>query len=382
MITSLRRFYTRNRRRLFLTSGILALLYFGVGYLKQRFIEYQVKLAQERMQREQIRKRFEQTQEDATYTIYSLTSRLNASVVESLNVEQITGALQQRRLEKKDVGSVSGISDISSVTEDHTEGRKSKNELWQELKVVSLTRLITLVYADALLVLFTRLQLNVLARREYLEDALEIASKKHGIRKVEMLDRSHSVNEEAYLSFSWWLLNRGWIMLREHVKHSVEEVFEEITPRYELDVDELAVLLQKTQLGIDKSVKLDELLLPTKSLENFVVQQTLDADTLAVLSNDTSTLRVLVDETRDYVQSSSSVIVLNSLINVSFGILLKEIDSLKKGDDGKVKLAVVLAQTSKLAHGFKRPEQCEFVQAMDRVTELDELSASVYSNFG
>jgi peroxin-3 len=361
-------------------------LYFGIGYIKQKFVEYQLRLTQERFQREQIRKRFEQTQEDASYTIFSLCHRLNASVFESLNVEEITRALQMRRLEKKDgvASSVSGVSDISSVTNDESvQGdRKSKNELWQELKVVSLTRLITLIYADALMVLFTRLQLNILARREYLEDALELASKRHGFNKIEMVDRSDHVNEEAYLSFSWWMLNRGWIMIRERVKSSVEEVFEEITPRYELDVDELSVLLQKTQLLIERDLSLDDTLLPPKNLETFVVQQTLDEETLSLLTKDMETLRVLVDETHNYVSSSSSQIVLNSLINVSFGVLLKEIDALKKQENGRLKLAVVLATTSKLAHVFKKPELSEFVQAMDRVVELDELSASVYSNFG
>lgn len=391
MFVGIRQFIQRNRRRFLFSTGVIALVYFALGYIQKKFQEYQLRLTEERFQREQIRRRFEQTQKDALYTIYSLCPALNGAVFDGLNVEEITQALQQRRLEKKTTES-SGVgsttSDLSSVTNDNAEnsvvldGRKSKNELWTELKIVSLTRLITLVYCDALLVLFTRLQLNVLARREYLEDALQLASKKHGIKKgIEMVDHADYVNEQAYLSFSWWLLNRGWIQIREKVKHAVEEVFEEITPRYELDVEEFSLLLQKTQLLIEKDFPLSELVLPPRNLENFVIQQTLDEETLSTLMKDPGNLRVLVDETAEYVSSSSSQIVLRSLVATAFGMALHAVGEAGSRTGGRVKLAVVLATTSKLAHEFKQPGS-EFVGAMDRVGELDELSASVYSNFG
>ncbi|CAM9018907.1 unnamed protein product [Wickerhamomyces anomalus] len=374
MFSSISSFFRRNRKRVFISSSVLALLYFGVGYLRQKFIDYQLKLAEERFSREQIRRRFEQTQKDALYTIYALIPVLSAPIFESLPVEEITKSLQARRLEKK-TGGLSGSSNLgassigdegSSTTTDqqpvdaqspNTLDRKTKNELWSELKSQTLTRLLTLIYSNALLILFTRLQLNILARREYLEDALKVAATKHGFNdRIDMVDNTSTestnyVNEQAYLSYSWWLLNRGWITIRERVKNAVDEVFEEINPRAELSLDDFR--------NLDR------------------------------LSKDNSILRILIDETKNYVNSSSSQIVLNSLINVGITTVLNNIAlSLSAKDPNqeppneiKVKLAILLANVTRASNDFKNSTKSDYVNNMDKVPELDELSASVYSNF-
>lgn len=415
MFTSISQFFRRNRKRVFIGSSVIAIVYFGVGYLRQKFIDYQLKLAEERFSREQIRRRFEQTQKDALYTIYALIPVLATPIFESLPVEEITKSLQARRLEKKGLtGSTIGASSIgdenSSTTTDqaalnpqspNTLERKTKNELWGELKSQSLTRLLTLIYSNALLILFTRLQLNILARREYLEDALKVAATKHGFseKKIDLVDNTSAestnyVNEQAYLSFSWWLLNRGWITIRERVKSSVDEVFEEINPRAELSLDDFAILLSKTQDLIERNDGeennfLSSVLLPPQNLENFVIQQTLDDDNITTLSKDNSILRTLIDETKNYVNSSSSSIVLNSLINVGITTALNNIALTLSAKDPiqeppneiKVKLAILLANITKASNDFKNATRSDYVNNMDKVPELDELSASVYSNF-
>lgn len=415
MFSSISNFFRRNRRRVIISSSIIALVYFGVGYLRQKFIDYQLKLAEERFSREQIRRRFEQTQKDALYTIYALIPVLATPIFESLPVEEITKSLQARRLEKK-TGGLSGSSNLgasslgdegSSTTTDqppvnahssNTLERKSKNELWSELKSQTLTRLLTLIYSNALLILFTRLQLNILARREYLEDALKVAATKHGFNeKIDMVDNTSAestnyVNEQAYLSFSWWLLNRGWITIRERVKIAVDEVFAEINPRAELSLDDFAILIGKAQTLIeqeDDTNFISSVLLPPSNLETFVVQQTLDDENSSSLSKDNSILRTLIDETKNYVNSSSSQIVLNSLINVGIITVLNNIAlslSAKDPDQEppneiKVKLAILLANVTKASNDFKNTTRSDYVNNMDKVPELDELSASVYSNF-
>jgi len=415
MFSGISSFFRRNRKRVIISSGVLAIVYFGLGFLRQKFIDYQLKLAEERFSREQIRRRFEQTQKDALYTIYALIPVLAGPIFESLPVEEITKSLQARRLEKKNISAnnsmVLGASSLgdeaSSTTTDqqplngqsaNTLDRKSKNELWNELKSQSLTRLLTLIYSNALLILFTRLQLNILARREYLEDALKVAATKHGFNeKIDLVDNtivesSDYINEQAYLSFSWWLLNRGWITIREKVKNAVDEVFEEINPRAELSLDDFAILLSKTQGLIENDPEqsfISSVLLPPQNLETFVVQQTLDEDSIQNLSQNNSIMRTLIDETKNYVASSSSSIVLTSLVNVGITSVLNSIALSLSARDAhqdppneiKVKLAVLLANVTKASNDFKSATRSEYVNNMDKVPELDELSASVYSNF-
>jgi hypothetical protein len=70
-----------------------ALLFFEIGYTWQKILEYPPRLAQEKFQKERIRKRPERTQEVAHCRIkISQCHGLNKSIFESLNFEEITRA--------------------------------------------------------------------------------------------------------------------------------------------------------------------------------------------------------------------------------------------------------------------------------------------------
>lgn len=424
MLVGIRQFIHRNRRRFFITSGVAAIIYLCYQYLLRKFNEYQQRLSDERFSREQIKRRFEQTQKDSLYTVYSLVPVLNGVVFESLAVEKITVALQARRLEKgkTPLGSGSQIDEVSTATGTNIteaneelnvlgESRKTKNELWNDLKIMSLTRLLTLVYSHSLLILLTRLQLNILARREYLEDAIKLASSKHGFVKrepetKERGDEASYINEQAYLSLSWWLLNRGWIQIKKRVEAAVKETFKDITPRAELTINDFALLLSKTQHLIEQSTDDNPLtpfvqstLFPPSNLQTFVLQQTLDLTSLNCVGKDAGSLQVLIDETQNYIASPSVSIVMSSLATVGISSALNSIahyiqskpvvpaasgqseQVIEEVTERKLKLAVILANVSRVANEFKTYPENTFIGSMDTAEGLDELSASVYSNF-
>ncbi|KAH3674753.1 hypothetical protein WICPIJ_009485 [Wickerhamomyces pijperi] len=425
ILTKLRQFLYRNRRRLLITTGISALLYLSYQYLISKFQEYQQRLTEERFSREQIKRRFEQTQKDSLYTVYSLVPVLNNGIFESLAVEKITRDLQARRLEKgKSNVALNGsqVDDVSTTTATNAtnvteatgagEVRKSKNELWNDLKIMSLTRLLTLIYAQSSLILLTRLQLNILARREYLEDAIKLASSKHGFVKKEFpgkdqRDEASYVNEQAYLSLSWWLLNRGWVSIRQRVERAVRETFKDITPRAELTLDDFALLLNKTQYLIEQSSDSEadqftnlllSTVLPPANLQNFVFQQTLDYTSCSFIGKDSDSLQVLIEETQNYINSPSVGIVMNSLATSGISTALNTIahyihnkpliqptdqdtETHRDISQRKLKLAVLLANVGKVANEFKTYPENSFINSMDSAEGLDELSASVYSNF-
>jgi peroxin-3 len=440
LLTSIRAFVHTHRKKLFLSTTVtLASLFFLAHHLHSLFLNHQRRIAEERFNREQIRRRFEQTQKDALYTIWALVPVLAGSLAEGFSVEKITAALRARRgggggknnTEEASVSALSTSSSVGGSGIDSGSGigsggggelvnewsKKSKNVLWEDLKSQSLTKLLTLLYGNALLIVFTRLQLNILARREYLEDALKVASSKHGFSdRIQLIDRDSTtspatasasttaayVNEQAYLSFSWWLLNRGWVVLKERVKSAVDEVFEDINPRVELTLDEFAILLSRAQKLIERVDEQGEtfiapVLLPPRNLEVFVMQQILDEPSVETLQRDGGDLRVLLDETSQYIASSSSLIVVSSLVNVGITTFLNYLavssaasaSAAGKGEgvvvtapgEIKVKLAVLLAGSTKAAGEFRSGQGNEYVNNMDAVAELDELSASVYSNF-
>jgi peroxin-3 len=107
-----------------------------------------------------LRRRFEQNQEDCTYTVLALLPTVRDEIIEALPVEQITEQLQQERQERlKRLGQSEAPSSeypsgppsvtddastssfvhasqmASSVGDNGFKAKRSKAQLWQEMKI-------------------------------------------------------------------------------------------------------------------------------------------------------------------------------------------------------------------------------------------------------
>lgn len=469
MISAVTGFLNRHKRKFFVTAGVIASGYLAVDYLKSKFFELQDKLATERAAKENLRRRFEQNQQDATFTIMALLPSLFIDVLEKYPVEKITQELQAKRTEKtisRSTFSDTGVSDISSSfttpsdlptdstqqqnTTDSTisfkdgeasaieinyKPKMSKAQLWQELKIQSLTRLFTLVYSSALLVFFTRLQLNILGRKNYIASVIQLADHQQNSEitmqdasELPGLDHEHdnipsteqheseskdSHNNRMYLTFSWWFLNKGWNFLSEQVHTAVVKVFDTINPRADLSLSELSELIGQVQFLIDypegqKPQNFLSTLLPPAELESYVLSQAAYEDEFAeeALHGE---LRRLLDETADFIESPNAADVIKRLVHTGLTVIVNKIAIMypqsnpsavlvtssagsagnTSGDEmlfmPRVKLASILAnitrQATALGKGGSPLEPNEYISAMVSVPELDAFSAIVYSNF-
>ncbi|SCU83716.1 LAMI_0C04302g1_1 [Lachancea mirantina] len=464
--------WQRHRAKFLFSSAIVASLVASgavtILLIKKWLYRQQLKISEQHFVKEQIKRRFTQTQQDALYTIYELVPVLSLVLAKDLDVEEVVAALKDKKLARKlsnggrgdtgagtcrsehDDGLSSGMS--TNVTESrgadmrNAENResqepasnkgKTKAELWNELKIKSLAKLCTLVYTVASLLLLTRLQLNILARREYLDTAVKMAVEKeaatHSVlpewlsrlwpstvsdaeQETSAVDpesekdakKTNYINEQAFLSLSWWVLNRGWLQFKAIATEQTERQFGNLSPRDTLSVEEFADRLshvfhamnQSLITNADNGNQVGSILLPDSTLEQFVLQQTLDQDALKTLYDDNSILRQLINETTKCLQSTVSLIVLESLVNTAFQYIMSEID---QGVTKKVKKPHAEAEISEEPSKFQialfsiASKDCSeemlksgvvsmnnaFLQRLDSVPELDDLSASVYSNFG
>ena len=212
-------------------------------------------------------------------------------ILEVLPVEQITHQLQEKKAARlaRSTGSIVAPSDVSvsaatSVKDDDGmsvksfasesvaqgqgpdgepwQPKKSKAQLWNELKLTcmskeyasylsiqkktphavaliqslfsfstpAVTRAFTLIYTLALLCFLTRIQLNLLGRKNYLSSVVSLAERDNEPAiSLETHDSQHGGDEydvnRKYLTFSWWLLHRGWRKLLTIVETSVKQVF-------------------------------------------------------------------------------------------------------------------------------------------------------------
>ena len=126
-----------------------------------------------------------------------------------------------------------------------------------------MTRTFTLIYILALLNLLTRVQLNLLGRRNYLSSVVSLAYYP-GHSSTISLENREDVNMEnaysgdfeanrRYLTFSWWLLHRGWKELADEVEAAVQVVFGPVDPREDVMSEKVSQLTLEIRKRVEGS---------------------------------------------------------------------------------------------------------------------------------
>lgn len=262
IFSSLAGFFNRNKRRIFITSAVTFSIYLLVNeFVIKKFRNYQNALRQEFMFKQQIRQRFILTQQDCYYTILALLPVLAQPIVDALPVDLITQALrlkkghQQQQQQQPLLSQVASGSNSELTTDnlnllDNNNNpqsqlsvymNKSKAELWNLLKIKTITRTLTLMYSISGLLLISRLQMNILARRSYLESAIVMAGVKNPNNDID--PHENYIIEQSYLSLSWWLLNKGWANLSTLIENLVIDKFESVSPKTEIGVFDFELIL-------------------------------------------------------------------------------------------------------------------------------------------
>ncbi|KAJ5906913.1 uncharacterized protein N7473_003829 [Penicillium subrubescens] len=456
MIGAARRWFRRNRKGLAIGAGVLGAGYLAGQYVLSKISEARERMSSERIARENLRRRFEQNQTDCTYTVLALLPTATENIIEALPVEELTKELQKKRAERLarlNAGETAG-SDMTSVSPSMTEDdrkslssfqsegylhtsqlgesvnpealappKRNKTQLWNEVKITSITRSFTLIYTLSLLTIFTRIQLNLLGRRNYLSSVISLANppadstislEDHDDELTQTLGDDFETNRR-YLAFSWWLLHRGWKELVARVQPAVEEVFGPLNPREDISLAKLSELTLQIRRKVEgnteeerRTKKWLSCLLPPTEEEEYVLRESGVEGVADPSSSQTaSKLRHLLDETADLIDSPSFSFVLTLLNNEGFSTLVdtksaneafqtsgsatttvpQSFDSMATvvpaSTERKTKLANLLAVLARQAHvignGTHPPN--EYLVAMDQnVRELEAFSAVIYSS--
>lgn len=423
--------------------------------------------------------------------MHALLPTLRDEIVAALPVEQITEQLQQERQERlqklgvgasaseaasseypsappsavdngEDSRSLAGsyihasqykvgvgqsTPDMASQSSQSPRPKRSKAQLWQDMKIHSITRALTLIYTLCLLTLLTRVQLNLLGRRTYLSSVVASATAPNSISQstisLENKDDDNYDNvygndfetNRKYFTFSWWLLHRGSKMIMERVMIAVKEIFGGVNIREDVSLERLSDLLMQVRRKVEGETELERrsmkwlaYLLPPRSEEVFVIRRSgmsSDANesdesplpttnTNPIDDNEeiiTPSLRRLLDETSDLIDSPTFSYVLTRLLDAAFSHLVDfKIASeafksppptgmteprIMEIQDTKCKIAHVLPVFCKQAHvisagsgemdaiaGVAAQETLgnEYLAVIDRVSDMGAFAAVVYSS--
>jgi peroxin-3 len=450
-----------------------------------------------------LRRRFEQNQEDCTFTVLALLPTATTNILEAMNTEKITYEIQQMKgsavARTRSIGSATppSISETNATDDDgrsiisvsvqseaavHTtqiaaptplttiapdsgtaeatqeamltrqKSRKTKRQLWDDLTIsckalyrdtsqiqanmdasTAITRAYTLLYTLGLLTMLTRIQLNLLGRRSYLSSVVSLAT--GGAPGTISLENNDDDNAEQaygsdfdvnrkYLTFSWWLLNRGWVDVMQRVEGAVRQVFSHLSPRDTVTLDTFAKLTHDVRSLVEGSAPSRgvgtawlPLLLPPPNTEEFVLresgilddmpsapaQSSSSSPTSPTTSSSSASLRRLLDETSDLIESPTFSHVLTQLLDAGFSTLLEHkltsgifdtptvsaahVDPLYStgglpgaGVSRAVLLPKILSVLTRQAHAIGNGMPNEYLQAMESVADLEGFAAVVYSS--
>ncbi|KAK9248996.1 Peroxin-3 [Lipomyces tetrasporus] len=423
-------FLHRHRRKVATAIGVAAASYYIFRLVKSKFFEIGSQLSANLTSRENLRRRFEQNQQDATFTVAALLSSVTDPIISELPVEVITDELQAKRgpvsrssntpsqsgddVNTETTSIASSTITIIDVDAETQQPKRTKKQLWNDLKIMAVTRAMSLIYAIALLIFFTRLQLNMLGRQNYVKSVK--AMSEGGDREV-ALDQGtvedqliqNEVNRR-YLTFSWWLLTRGWVKIVSNVREATETVFESVTPRTELGFDDLRSLIMRVRELVDfKNENYLEILLPTtKEGEEFVLLNNpcSEREFQATLTRElvmAPLLQALLDESKDLIESPNAKEVISGLVTEGFKLLLNSVQMkyffivyegaqdedqsqhniIELEEQRKVRLASILAGITQQSHEMVavNDRANAYLSAMNCLPELRNFSAIVYSNF-
>lgn len=309
----------------------------------------------------------------------------------------------------------------------------------------AITRALTLLYTLSLLTLLTRIQLNLLGRRTYLSSVVSLANPPNPSDSTHIsMENNDDDNYDnvygndfetnrKYLTFSWWLLHKGTKDIVDKVSAAVKDVFGPINPREDMTLERLSELILEVRKKVEGATEAERrehrwlsYMLPPRDQEDHVLSESgIDAMSASPAPQETSqdpmhaasptasnaSLRRLLDETSDLIDSPTFTHVFTQVLNATFSHLIDyrvateafkisppSPDSLSRVteiSDKKCKFAQTLAVFCRQAHviaaGSSEPDDLvaaesvgsqvnEYLGAIDQVRDLEAFAAVIYSS--
>jgi peroxin-3 len=115
--------------------------------------------------------------------------------------------------------------DVSSIMDKLSKGKgilipSEKLQLWNELKILSFTRMVLSLWSVTMLSLYIRVQVNILGRHLYIDTARGLGSS-HLLDELDLIERD---DEQKFLTSADFLATSGMPSLISNMQNAVKEV--------------------------------------------------------------------------------------------------------------------------------------------------------------
>ncbi|KAJ2008740.1 peroxin [Coemansia thaxteri] len=375
MLESAWGFVRRHQRKLVITAGIVGGIYYSGKMLVNRIVDMQAASAKERASKESIQRRFDQNQRDCQFTILALLPELSEQVLREVDVERLiaelraihrpptpspkvgsggygdswAGANAWSASKSPSAGQADGTDSAMESAEDHDSSntgaatpsnqsigaqedarteragssvdeppKRTKVEIWEDIKLQSFSRTLIAVYAESLLTLLVHTQLNMVGRSTYLDSVIGKLSDPSA-SQISLEGRYESrlsmADEQNFLMLSWWFLNRGWRQLMVQIADATNHCIGQLPLKERVSHRELAALFARIHLRLRENGLVQSLTAILLPLGDANVGDYLASSHLSAEQVFTPAFVRLLDQMRDVIESTDFIYVFNSCID-------------------------------------------------------------------
>ncbi|KAJ2725170.1 peroxin [Coemansia sp. Benny D115] len=363
MLDSVLGFVRRHQRKLVITAGVAGGLYYSGKLLLARITEMQAAAAKQRTAKEGIRRRFDQNQRDCLFTIMSLLPELSEQVLREVDVERLIAELRAihttatpkpaavhgdttsvseqsageatahdgansdnnvwskgRELADGASGETDSVktADVEEKMQMPEPRRRSKVEIWEDIKIQSFARTLIAVYAESLLTMLVHVQLSMVGRTTYLDSVVgkyTAAGPSDVALEGQLVSRLSTSDEQHFLMLSWWFINRGWRQLMALVSDATHHCIGQLSLKERVSHRELGALFSSIHSHLRENgiaQVLPSILLP---LGDKNVGEYLGANRLEAEHVFTPVFVKLLDQIRDVIESTDFAYVFSSSVD-------------------------------------------------------------------
>lgn len=353
-------FFKRQRRKLFFTGAVIVGGYVAVKlakwYMASKAAECEAILLDEA----RLEHHFQSNQRTCDMTVRSLLPSLKRALYERLDVEHLKTQL------KSNPGA-------------------NRVQIWEEMKTTAVSQLIVAMYSSCFLVVFLRLQLNILGGNMYL-DSLNEEEDGEGLNKRVDVRVSEGVQRE-YLNLVHCVLGDGMQTLSRTAKDAVTDVFQSVGLKEHLTVHRMSELLNCVCQKMEGSQTSEEAAASRQSslIAMILPVELLDVPCSSLSQNEQENLRSLVDATKDLLENDDFQGVFAQCISVGFHHVINALEQHflaeeGHGSDCSLPLAKILPVVTNTVPAMLE-DSGGFLETVMTLPEVQKFAENVYDAF-
>ncbi|KAG9143874.1 hypothetical protein Leryth_011512 [Lithospermum erythrorhizon] len=380
-------FWRRHKRKVYVTLGV-----FGSGYVlyklhhwhRRRLSDLETEVAHERehdeLIRAQMQEHFQNIQKIAdSTTLPHVMEYLSSRVEDELDITPIMEKLMR------------GKDQPNSLT------AVEKLELWNQMKILSFTRMALSLWSMTLLSLYIRVQVNILGRHLYIDTArvlgdsqlldynlILIATYNTCPRSLEETDVIDTKDEQLFLASSDFLSNYGLHKLRSSIEAAASEILHVKQLKDVFDVSTLhdtSVQILDTFMSNGSPHQWLGYVMPENSTEFKLNEPTTSGNSDLIIR--ATKFEQLMSETREVLSSAEFSNVVDISVKTGVEVLMEDI-KVQTGDSSLIsgiplaKLLPRIAQTGQRL--LEEPNRNRYINVIHNIPEVELFFTILYSN--